>query len=360
MKDNLSNQEQLIRKIESLRYRIEQLERSEAKHKDEESSLSKARVDLEELLVRRSVELAKTNVDLRDEIEERKRAQAETTALKKQMEFILGATKTGLDIIDSDYNMVYIDPEWQKVYGDPKGKKCYQYFMGRRKVCAACGVTKSLAIKKPVVTEETLVKEGNRPIQVTTIPFQNEKGDWLVAEVNVDITERKNAQVALERINECFLGFGTDSKENIKKIIETVGLIFEGACILYNKEEGSFLSTESGWDLPRDLKLKDRKEGHICYDVITRFNDDPFIVSDLDKTPYAKSDPNVSKYGLKTYIGCAIKKGDKAIGSLCIVYRENKTLDANQLRAFAILARALGVEEERRDVEEVLKKTKRD
>jgi len=191
MKDNLLNQEQLIRKIESLRQRISELEKSQAGRKEEENSLSKAREELEEQLVRRSVELSRINVDLKDEIRERKRAQAQIEALKKQMEFILGATKTGLDIIDSDYNMVYIDPAWEKVYGDHKGKKCYQYFMGSNKVCSGCGIAKALETKKPVVTEEILPREGNRPIQVTTIPFQDEHGNWLVAEVNVDITERK-------------------------------------------------------------------------------------------------------------------------------------------------------------------------
>ena len=198
MKNNLSIQEQLIKKIELLRRRIGEMERSEAKHKDAEGALDKARDELEEQLVRRSVELARTNVDLQDEISERKRAQAEIEALKKQMEFILGATRTGLDIIDSDYNMVYMDPVWQKVYGDYGGKKCYQYFMGRKNICPNCGVTKALETKKPVVTEEFLVKEGNRPIQVTTIPFQNEKGNWLVAEVNVDITERKKIELAFK------------------------------------------------------------------------------------------------------------------------------------------------------------------
>jgi PAS domain S-box-containing protein len=194
MKDNLSSQEQLIRNIESLRQRIGELEKSDAKHKDEENSLNKARNELEEQLVRRSVELSRINVDLQDEIKERKRAQEEIEALKKRMEFILGATKTGLDIIDSDYNIVYIDPEWQKVYGDSKGRKCYQYFMGSNKVCPGCGIREALETKKPVVTEEILMREGNRPIQVTTIPFQDEHGNWLVAEVNVDITERKKAE----------------------------------------------------------------------------------------------------------------------------------------------------------------------
>ena len=122
--------------------------------------------------------------------------------LRRQIEFILGATKTGIDIIDSGYNIQYVDGAWQEVYGDPAGKKCYEYFMGRKQPCHDCGVTRALATKQPVITEEILVKENNRPIQVTTIPFQNSKGEWLVAEVNVDITERKRAEEELKKYHE--------------------------------------------------------------------------------------------------------------------------------------------------------------
>ncbi|MDQ1262118.1 MAG: Hybrid sensory histidine kinase BarA, partial [Euryarchaeota archaeon] len=129
------------------------------------------------------------------DITEHKQAEKELQALKTRIEFILGATKTGLDIIDENFNIRYIDPEWQKVYGDPEEHKCYDYFMGRDRPCPCCGVTKALQTKSLTVTEEVLVKENSRPIQVTTIPFQNDTGEWLVAEVNVDISERKRAEV---------------------------------------------------------------------------------------------------------------------------------------------------------------------
>ncbi|MCP4676216.1 MAG: PAS domain S-box protein [Deltaproteobacteria bacterium] len=129
-------------------------------------------------------------------------AEEEAKTLKTHIEFILGATNTGLDIIDGDFNIRYIDPEWRKVYGDPKGRKCYEYFMGAKDVCEGCGIIKALETKSIAVTEETLPKEGNRPIQVTTIPFQNEDGEWLVAEVNVDITERKRAEEELKKAND--------------------------------------------------------------------------------------------------------------------------------------------------------------
>jgi PAS domain S-box-containing protein len=126
----------------------------------------------------------------------RKKAEEELRALNRQIEFILGTTKTGLDIIDSDFNLTYVDPEWQKQYGDYAGKKCYKYFMGKNEPCPNCGATKALEEKKPVVSEEILPAEGNRCIQVTSIPFQDESGNWLVAEVNVDITGRKKTEAA--------------------------------------------------------------------------------------------------------------------------------------------------------------------
>ena len=131
-----------------------------------------------------------------------RQAEEEIRTLKQQMEFILGVTKTGLDIIDSEFNIRYIDPEWAKIYGDPTGKKCHQYFMDRNEVCPDCGIPKALNTKKVAVTEEVLVKEDNRPIQVTTIPFQNSKGEWLVAEVNVNISEHKRIEETLHKAHE--------------------------------------------------------------------------------------------------------------------------------------------------------------
>ena len=165
---------------------------------------------------------------------------------------------------------------------------------------------------------------------------------------------RLNQEEALEKVNQCFLSFGPNPDKNINKIVETAGLIYRGTCALYNKEEDNLLCAKGAWNIPEDLKLQDNKEGHICYDVISNNRDEPFVITGLDKTPYAKTDPNVTKYKLKTYVGCAVKVNDQATGSLCVVFQKNKTFNSNELKIFYILTEALGVEEQRKEAEEVL------
>lgn len=163
--------------------------------------LQKANIQLQIKTCRNNEQLLEKNVRLTGENLKHKQAQRELKKLKKQLEFILGATGTGLDIIDSDLNVKFIDPQRQKIYGSPDGKKCCQYFLGRDKPCEECGVLKALESKTPVVSERIFSRENDRPVQVTSIPFRNENNQWMVAEINIDLSERKKLEQKLQ--NHC-------------------------------------------------------------------------------------------------------------------------------------------------------------
>ncbi len=138
------------------------------------------------------------------DITEQKQADDRLDEERRQLNYILDVTNTRIDIIDPDFNLRYADDSWKIIYGDPTGRKCYEYFMGRKSVCESCGIPRSLENKQVVITEEVLPREGNRVIEVHTIPFQNKEGEWLVAEFNVDITDRKKAEEELKESRESY------------------------------------------------------------------------------------------------------------------------------------------------------------
>ncbi|HQO10418.1 MAG TPA: PAS domain S-box protein [Clostridiales bacterium] len=133
------------------------------------------------------------------DITEKKKKEDEIAELKARFEYVLGATNTGFDIIDEDFNVQYTDPNWALKLGDYRGIKCYEYFMGRDSKCTNCGIPIAFEKGRTVITEEHLEKE-NRYIEVHTIPFaavENKKR--IVAEFNIDITERKNKEIELKK-----------------------------------------------------------------------------------------------------------------------------------------------------------------
>jgi PAS domain S-box-containing protein len=162
-----------------------------------EEELRQAHDRMELKVLQRTVELSETNKALQIEVVERKRAQEEVARLQQQIEFVLGVTKTGLDIIDADHNVRYIDPPWQGEYGSPAGKKCYEYFCDRTEVCPDCGVTRALQTRQVVITEHSLSRAPGRIFRVATSPIQNEQGEWLGAEVATEITDLKHAEEKL-------------------------------------------------------------------------------------------------------------------------------------------------------------------
>ena len=131
---------------------------------------------------------------LERELSERKGLEAERETAIQRLEFVISATGTGIDIIGPDFTVVYVDPARKEVFGEMAGRKCYQYFRGRESPCGDCVMMRALATRKIAVAEQPNPASETLPIQVTAIPYQVESGEWMVAEVGMDISERKHAE----------------------------------------------------------------------------------------------------------------------------------------------------------------------
>ena len=201
------------------------------------------------------------------DITQRKVAEKEVNSLKSWFEYVLGATKTGFDIIDEDNNVIYVDPKWAEVLGDYRGKKCYQYFMGRSNPCPDCAMPVAFGKGVSAISEEFLEKE-NRLVEVHTIPLnETRNGKKLVSEFNIDITEKKNREKSLmlfmEAVENSQDGIGMASPEGIhiyqnKALTKLLGDFGTDPLNVYaDKEAGRrmFLAISSGERWTGEVKM---------------------------------------------------------------------------------------------------------
>lgn len=174
-----------------------------------------------------------------------------------------------------------------------------------------------------------------------------------------DITERKQVEARLARLNVCFLGFGNNFDANIQQLVEVGGNLLGGTCALYNRLQGDKLFSVGQWQTPADYQALDVAKGHVCFDVICKRADNPLVVRNLQASHYAQTDPNVRRYNLETYIGAVVHCQQVAVGSMCVVYQADIEPAPNDLLFLGIIAAAIGVEEERKQAKEELQRLRR-
>jgi PAS domain S-box-containing protein len=178
------------------------------------NSLNQGQIVISERIIQRTKDKTEITVEMKTkmmsdgtyqsiyrDITQRKKAEEEVNSLKSRFEYVLGATHTGFDMIDEDYNVIYVDPHWITALGNYQGKKCYEYFMGKPAPCESCAVPNAIETGTSTISEEFLEKE-NRFIEVHTIPLKEKhNGKRLVAEFNIDITEKKKIEKQLREFN---------------------------------------------------------------------------------------------------------------------------------------------------------------
>lgn len=172
---------------------------TELQQKEEQLLLqNRELIKKERELLTQNYELKIKETKLKNQYKDLEKKEEEIHSLKGRLEFILGSTTTGLDIIDENYNVHFVDSEWKKAFGDYEGKKCYQYFFNRDYPCENCHTPLALEAQDTIVIEKNYPNIKNMFFQKTCKPFKGEDDVWYFAEVNVNITERKYLEKSLK------------------------------------------------------------------------------------------------------------------------------------------------------------------
>ncbi len=173
----------------------------------------------------------------------------------------------------------------------------------------------------------------------------------------LEITDQKKNHERLSKLNDCFLSFGSEPEKNIGLLIALCGEQLGATYAMYNCLDGDKLRPVGAWNSPPGFICPLDFKGCFCYNLIRGGRERIEVIRDLQSTDYAKANPNVVRYGLRTYIGRAVSLGEDRIGSLCVVYKDDCILCEEDEKLLSIVTSAIGVEEKRRLAEEALRKS---
>lgn len=149
-------------------------------------------------------------------------------------------------------------------------------------------------------------------------------------------------------LNNIINKLSSEPEKNIKVIIRETQIALGGLFCIYNKldSDHSALIARTSDMNDNDAPVIDEASGHICYEATIKGLDKPVVISDLNKTEFVSSDPNVSKFKLRSYLGVPVRLGKKAIGALAIVDTKVREFTDDEIETISNLALLLMLEEE--------------
>jgi PAS domain S-box-containing protein len=212
-----------------------------------------------------------------------------------------------------------------------------------------------IAGKDSFLVNYPVIAKGNRLIWIEALGKKISYSGKPAIILSVrDISSRKQADERIARVNKAFLAFGTDPEKNIQLLTALAGELLKASVAIYHQLVNGEIEVIGKWNLPPGFVTQGKSEGHPCYDTIRSEGGLPLVVPDLLDSTYAATDPNVSRYNLRTFVGKPVRIGGTYQGSLCLVYQNVVHPTEQDLDLLSFIANGIAIEDERRLAEQAL------
>ena len=132
------------------------------------------------------------------DITERKQAEEALKAERQRLHDVLETMPIMVCLLTPDYHVAFANRAFREKFGESHGRHCYEYCFGKKEPCDFCETYRVLKTGKPHHWQVT-TPDGASVIDVYDFPFTDVDGSPMILEMDIDITERKQAEEALKR-----------------------------------------------------------------------------------------------------------------------------------------------------------------
>jgi signal transduction histidine kinase len=136
-----------------------------------------------------------------EDITESKRAEEALKAERQRLYEVLETLPTMICLLTPDYHVAFANRSFRERFGESGGRHCYEYRFGRAAPCDFCETYKVLETGKPHHWEVT-VPDDTSVLDAYDFPFTDVDGSPLILAMDIDITERKQAEEALRKAHD--------------------------------------------------------------------------------------------------------------------------------------------------------------
>lgn len=168
--------------------------------KQAEEALQRAHDELETRVLERTQKLRESNEALQAEIAERTRAEEAVKAERQRLYDVLETLPAYVILLSPDYHVPFANRFFRERFGESGGRRCFDYLFSRSEPCENCESYNVMKTGAPHHWEWT--GPDDHDYDIFDFPFTEADGSPHILEVGIDITKRKRAEEALQKLNE--------------------------------------------------------------------------------------------------------------------------------------------------------------
>ncbi len=312
MADSDKTKAQLIEELSKLRRRNAELEIFKDYRKLAEEARRRAYGELEHLVAERTAELVQANQKLKQEIEDRKRTEAELKRTKEYLENVFANSVDAIGIVDRHGKIILWNRRSVEIYGyqleELADKKAFELYADPGELDRMLG-----RLRRDGVVREFEIpmkkKDGTIvPMDISISLLKDDQGRTIGSVCLArDLSDRKKSEAALKHAQAELRRYSRDLERQVRERTREINSIlrYTPAVVYIKDREGRYTLVNSRYE-----ELFDMSREQICgkcdHDIFPRALADQIRASDLlvlaRRRPYQAEEALPPPDGRRTYL----------------------------------------------------------